>query len=495
MEAMTHSQDGITIVIAHRGAHKSETFGPLPENSLAAIDAAAKLGVEAIELDLRMTRDKKVVLSHDQSWGREASKLIYGEPARYPFDPFDKPDRPYQKHANPRVDALDLATTQKKWRLRSSDLKTVSDEPPQTLETALKHIAENKINTVVALDIKDVPVAEEAWKIVSRMKDANGQPFHQSVLFKLDASNFPTPEHFKEKFNTKLVDGEKPDWEHIKFMPIYQGRHLIDKAFNPEIADALKNKKEVTDEQRANAEKNVLKSLEAYSDPKRAPFFVMAEVNTKTHDGVLSSLMIDKNPVTGHQAGVAAFQPVQDTADPNGFPGGRYFNSKDGSCCYVLSKHFFKGEKAGLPSDKEDHRWNATALIDDFKAKVITSDAVEALVTELEQKGQRNLDALRMDTSPAYDLPSRTKDSTQAPSKVEPDKVPPPRAAGIFAAAAPAAEGAGQQQNQPPQRRQRSLSAPADPTKPQQRPGVERPKITPGHGGENTPAKSKGRSR
>jgi glycerophosphoryl diester phosphodiesterase len=48
--------------IAHRGA--SAYF---PENTIAAFDAAVKLGVPYIELDIHMTRDGEVVVLHDAS--------------------------------------------------------------------------------------------------------------------------------------------------------------------------------------------------------------------------------------------------------------------------------------------------------------------------------------------------------------------------------------------------------------------------------------------
>jgi len=49
-------------IIGHRGA-----AGLAPENSLAAIRAAIAAGVDAIEFDIRVTSDGKLVLSHDAS--------------------------------------------------------------------------------------------------------------------------------------------------------------------------------------------------------------------------------------------------------------------------------------------------------------------------------------------------------------------------------------------------------------------------------------------
>lgn len=59
------------IIISHRGA-----AGLAPENTLEGIDAAKKAGVDSIEIDVRLTRDKKLVLFHDQSMYRLAGKAV-----------------------------------------------------------------------------------------------------------------------------------------------------------------------------------------------------------------------------------------------------------------------------------------------------------------------------------------------------------------------------------------------------------------------------------
>jgi glycerophosphoryl diester phosphodiesterase len=47
-------------IFAHRGAS-----GEFPENTTASFEAAARLGAEYFELDVHMTRDGEVVISHD----------------------------------------------------------------------------------------------------------------------------------------------------------------------------------------------------------------------------------------------------------------------------------------------------------------------------------------------------------------------------------------------------------------------------------------------
>jgi glycerophosphoryl diester phosphodiesterase len=51
-----------TLLIAHRG----ESFDA-PENTMAAIQLAWQRGAEAIEIDIRLTRDQKIVVFHDET--------------------------------------------------------------------------------------------------------------------------------------------------------------------------------------------------------------------------------------------------------------------------------------------------------------------------------------------------------------------------------------------------------------------------------------------
>lgn len=61
MRAWTSSEERRPLVIAHRGG-----AGLAPENTLRAFRRASLLGVDAIELDVQLTRDRKVVVIHDE---------------------------------------------------------------------------------------------------------------------------------------------------------------------------------------------------------------------------------------------------------------------------------------------------------------------------------------------------------------------------------------------------------------------------------------------
>jgi len=55
----------VTLVIAHRGASAYEV-----ENSLAAFQAARRLGADGVELDVHLTADGQPVVHHDPVAGR-----------------------------------------------------------------------------------------------------------------------------------------------------------------------------------------------------------------------------------------------------------------------------------------------------------------------------------------------------------------------------------------------------------------------------------------
>src|SRR5438309_3583712 len=61
--------------IAHRGASADA-----PENTMRAIDLAWRQGVDAVEIDVRLTRDGRLVLCHDEDAQRVGnSSLVIAE--------------------------------------------------------------------------------------------------------------------------------------------------------------------------------------------------------------------------------------------------------------------------------------------------------------------------------------------------------------------------------------------------------------------------------
>lgn len=65
---MKNGDEERPIVVAHRGSS-----GTAPENTLAAFHAAAKAGVDMVEMDVRMTKDFELVILHDQTVNRTSN--------------------------------------------------------------------------------------------------------------------------------------------------------------------------------------------------------------------------------------------------------------------------------------------------------------------------------------------------------------------------------------------------------------------------------------
>ncbi|MBQ6300292.1 MAG: glycerophosphodiester phosphodiesterase family protein, partial [Bacteroidales bacterium] len=53
------------VVVAHRGDWRN-----YPENSLPAIESCIRMGVDVVEIDLKLTKDSVLVLSHDRTLNR-----------------------------------------------------------------------------------------------------------------------------------------------------------------------------------------------------------------------------------------------------------------------------------------------------------------------------------------------------------------------------------------------------------------------------------------
>ena len=64
--AQIHNPDSKYVVVAcHRGDWRN-----YPENSALAIESVIKMGADVMELDLKMTKDSVLVLSHDRTLDR-----------------------------------------------------------------------------------------------------------------------------------------------------------------------------------------------------------------------------------------------------------------------------------------------------------------------------------------------------------------------------------------------------------------------------------------
>lgn len=129
------------LVIAHRAL--GGAGGPHPENTLAGIEGALALGVDAIEVDIRRTRDGHLVLLHDATLRRTAG------------DPRD-------------LRTLDLAEVETvRLRPARADL---DPQPVPTLEAAMRAIDGR---AAIVLDFVDDELADDLIDLVRRLDAAS----------------------------------------------------------------------------------------------------------------------------------------------------------------------------------------------------------------------------------------------------------------------------------------------------------------------------------
>lgn len=82
-EKLVHCDNSSVIVASHRGDWRN-----FPENSLAAIDNAIKMGVDIVELDVQRTKDGQLILMHDPTLNRTTTG--YGKIAECTLDSIKK---------------------------------------------------------------------------------------------------------------------------------------------------------------------------------------------------------------------------------------------------------------------------------------------------------------------------------------------------------------------------------------------------------------------
>lgn len=75
-------------VVAHRGAWKTQN---LPENSIASLKEAIRLGCTGSEFDVRMTLDDSLIINHDPHYNKlDIEKTTYAELAQTPLSNGEK---------------------------------------------------------------------------------------------------------------------------------------------------------------------------------------------------------------------------------------------------------------------------------------------------------------------------------------------------------------------------------------------------------------------
>ncbi len=165
--------DDLWPVVAHRGYWRGSTLNIsgnwYPENSLGSIIRAYQYGIEAVEMDVRVSKDGVPFIMHDKTIGRTTNAA---------FDPITNTG------ASPEVAQLTSAQL-KTYYLSAWDYnnnkKVLTTEHIPTLEDCINKIKLASLQVVLVIDVFNATDIEAAYKVV---KKNNALGF---TIFKLGA--------------------------------------------------------------------------------------------------------------------------------------------------------------------------------------------------------------------------------------------------------------------------------------------------------------------
>jgi glycerophosphoryl diester phosphodiesterase len=199
-KAFLQPASNVVLIAAHRGAHLEA-----PENSMPAFRKAIELGIDIIELDVRCTKDGKLVLMHDRTVNRTTN-------GSGPVDSF---------------------TFEEIRKLRLKHNGQVTDEQIPTLEEALL-LAKGKI--LVDLDIKTAACINAIMETVEKTNTAN------NCLFFLGA-----PQHVKAikaknpAFRTLLRTNRAAQVDSAFAMVKTEAVHIDPSHYTPAVVQTIKS--------------------------------------------------------------------------------------------------------------------------------------------------------------------------------------------------------------------------------------------------------------
>lgn len=372
MSELTAPKSDLTMLVAHRGVHaiykdtRYDKYQNVPENSLESLSAAGKECIEMIEVDIRLTQDGHAILSHDANWGRETN--VGDQYVNVPAGGGELYNPWSGTGPNPAVSSWSRGSVQTgptRLILRNSNNWTWSNPPwgvresPPSLVDAINYMKTNKIEAVLAIDVKDPYAMEEVVQVVL----ANG--FGGQSFIKAQGSWFPHP-YDLVNFLQRVAPNN--GIYNAKVMLIYNTSDIApNNGFGPEAG-----------------ENKVWNSVWEWVNTP-APYYIGYEVNLKKTDGILQATQRMYN---GHVTRARAiFNPYREWISDTGVKG--YFNS-DGRCCSELSRYYFDGSPYGLMSDVADNRDQWDFINKEQSFTVVTTDNVLAFRGELQTLGRRN---------------------------------------------------------------------------------------------------------
>nr|WP_284318895.1 glycerophosphodiester phosphodiesterase family protein [Dyella acidisoli] len=265
-------------VLAHRGLWGNYSGdASLPENSRAALQKADDECMDAVELDVKLTKEGVPVLMHDFNLGR-TTNVYAAFRGGSKYNPMDN------RGTNPSVDSVSWQTVQS-LHLLTPDRRSVTGYFVPDITGVFTYWNQHGLRTPMIFDTK----TQEAVRAIDRLAQENFPSPSQVVGVKVNATLYPSYSAFKADAPT------------IRGIPVFTTNMLT--------------KINVTNVRR-NWQANV----------------TALEINVKQRNGLLQG---DLNLAKRAGEAVGVFNAI-----PDG-PGRDEFYKNTGQCCYKLSELFF----------------------------------------------------------------------------------------------------------------------------------------------------------
>lgn len=356
-----NTERNMVIVIAHRGKWGNHV-GPRdscgarvnyasgdPENSIAAVNDALHTGFEAVEVDIKMTRDGVPILMHDYTLGRTTD--IYNSVGQRKFDPYAQSHNQPQGF-NPYVNQVNWYGNLDRRYLLSHDRSYVTSMHIPAFAQLLDAYKNAWTSGIIVLDVKDRASMQEVWRLMNDHRDHNGSLARNWVAVKFNVSTYPNP-----------ADLEADLYKHAD--PHYSnsnGPFLGIPVLTNNMLDKYRNLIDI--------EKNYMTK----------DYTLGVEVNLNMKNGRLQNAY---NVVGQYRKPVGIFNPLADPGAWGGTGENQAFFQNTGQCCYRLWSLRY--------DDNYISRWDWTFLYGNgWKAfDFITTDDAGVMIDDLAGKGLR----------------------------------------------------------------------------------------------------------
>ncbi|NUX59517.1 glycerophosphodiester phosphodiesterase family protein [Paraburkholderia youngii] len=312
-------------VIAHRGLWGESAPNPrTPENSLASLQAADDACIDAVELDVKMTKDGIPVIMHDYNLGRTTDIYNFiGDKTQY--DPI------LNTGSNPAVNTVPWETVQR-LHLLTPSRDSATDYTVPDVTAVFSYWKDHHLTIPLIFDAK---TKDAVHAIDVRAREQFGDRARDIVAVKVNATLYPTYASFSN------------DATAIRAIPVYTTNML--------------------------GKIDVPASIDDWRERRGSTVF---EINVKQFGGLLQD-QLDPVKNSNDNYGVGVFNAV-----PDG-PGDRQFYSNDGHCCYRLSDLYFSYSGG---KDTADNRGDWNYVIDQ-SFTFITTDKPTGLRDYLRARG------------------------------------------------------------------------------------------------------------